>query len=107
LSEDPALRLSSQAKEDKVVPGQDSVHQLGHHRVVISDDAGKKLLSGPQFPDQVFAEFVLHGEGFLACGFELADGSGSRRRHRKNTLPRLGQDFPWGKPCRDASFWLR
>ncbi len=49
LSEDPALGLPSQAQKDEVVPGQDGVHQLRDHGVVVADDAGKEPLSGPKF----------------------------------------------------------
>ena len=40
-AQDSALGLAAQAQQNEVVAGEDRVHDLGHDRVVIADDARK------------------------------------------------------------------
>jgi hypothetical protein len=58
-AQDAALRLTAQAKEDEIVAGEDRVHQLRHHRLVVADDAGEQRLAGLELADEVVADFLL------------------------------------------------
>ena len=94
-AQDPALRLAAETEEDKVVPRQDGVDQLGNDRLVVADDAGEERVSRRQLPDEVVADFVLHRAprkgvrrgiarpSQIAEGFDLGDvchKNGSRIR---------------------------
>jgi hypothetical protein len=61
LSEDPTLRLTAQSEQDEVVAGEDRVHDLRHHGVVVSHDAREQGLAVTQLANQVGSELVLHG----------------------------------------------
>jgi hypothetical protein len=54
------LRLAAQAEENEVVAGEQRVHQLRDHRVVVADDAGKERFAGAQLLNQVRANFLVH-----------------------------------------------
>ena len=55
------LGLPAQAEQDEVVPREQGVDDLRHHRLVVADDAGEERLLRPQARDQVFADFVSDG----------------------------------------------
>ena len=40
-AKDAALRLSAQAEKDEIVPGQDSIGDLGQDRLFVAANAGK------------------------------------------------------------------
>src|SRR5205823_1132095 len=53
-------RLSAQTEENEVVPRQDRVHDLGHHGVLVADDAGEQGTMIAQPRQQVLTHLVLH-----------------------------------------------
>ena len=55
------LGLAAQAEQDKVVPRQNRVDHLRHHRVLESHDAREQLFALLNLADQVRAKLVLDG----------------------------------------------
>ncbi len=59
-AQDARFRLSAQAEQNKVMPREDGVDDLRHHRIVVAVHAGKQLVSPFQFAQQIFAQFLAH-----------------------------------------------
>ena len=80
-AEDAGFGLAAEAEEEDVVLGEDGVDDLGDDGIAIAEDAGEEVGVASARPpradsgDGVFSEFVFDGEGFVAGGFELADGA--------------------------------
>ena len=74
LPHDPGLRLSAQPEEDDVVLGQDSIDERRDDRLVVADNAGKKLFFIPDFADEIRAHFVLHAKDFIAALSKRSEG---------------------------------
>ena len=58
--QDSTLCLATQAQQNEIVAGEDRVHQLWDHGIVIADDARKYRAVSLQASDQIFAQFVLN-----------------------------------------------
>ena len=60
--QDAAFRLSPQPEQNKIVAREDGIHDLWHHGVVVSNNAGKDagivVLTQPD--DEIVPEFVFH-----------------------------------------------
>ncbi len=59
-AQNTALGLSSQAKQDKVMPRQECIDELRHDCIVIADDSGENRVAGADFGHQIFADFVFY-----------------------------------------------
>jgi hypothetical protein len=61
-TENAALGLPAQSKQDEIVSRKNRIHNLRHNRVVIPDNAREYLLltTSAQSRDQVVAKFVFH-----------------------------------------------
>jgi hypothetical protein len=59
-AQEARLGLATKTEQDEMVPGQQRVDELGQHRVVVADDAGKERASGAQFLDQVVTHLFVH-----------------------------------------------
>ena len=64
-AQDAAFRLSAQPEQNEVMPRQDSVHNLGHHGVVVADDPRKNgaVTKIAQPSHQVLAQLIFHSPG--------------------------------------------
>src|SRR6059058_6081636 len=60
LTQDAALRLPAQPEQDEVVAGEDRVHELRDHGVLVAHDAGKQGRAVLEQTDQVLPHLVLH-----------------------------------------------
>jgi hypothetical protein len=54
------------------VPRQDCIDELGHHRLVIADNARKKFFAPLEFANQIRAHLVFDRDAAIAALFELA-----------------------------------
>ncbi len=61
-AQDAAFGLAAQTEQNEIVARENGVHDLGHHGVVIADDAGEnaRVVVLTQADDEVIAEFVFH-----------------------------------------------
>ncbi len=62
-AQDAAFGLAAQSQQNEIMTRKNGVHDLGHDRVVISDNAGENGAALTEFRDQVVAHFVLHAPG--------------------------------------------
>ena len=62
-AQDAAFGLAAQSQQNEIMARKNGVDDLGHDRVVISDNAGENGAALPEFRDQVVAHFVLHAPG--------------------------------------------
>ena len=92
LPVDPALRLAAEAQEDEVVPGEDGVHQLRNHRLVITHDAGEQASATLKPPGKVLSKLVFHRQGPEVGGLEFTECRRSGSGHLGKTL--LMADLP-------------
>src|SRR5262249_1181252 len=74
-TDDAALCLSAQTKQDDVMPRQNGVDQLRDNRVLVTDDAGKQFLAVAQLFDQIEAQLVCDRKGLMPGRPEFAKGS--------------------------------
>ena len=70
--QDAALGLPAQPQQDEVVTREDGVDNLRNHRIVVSDDPGKKRIGLLQVADQVLPHLVLHRTVLVVLLRELA-----------------------------------
>ena len=59
-AQDARLRLSAQAEEDEIVPGEDGVDELRQHAVLVSDDALEERPVARETLEEIFAQLVLY-----------------------------------------------
>src|SRR5882724_12666192 len=59
-AQDAALCLTSQSKQNKIVPREQRVHDLRYNGVVVPVYAGEKRLVSLDRTQQIRAKFVLH-----------------------------------------------
>ena len=86
LAEHPRLRLAAEAQEEHVMPRQDGILDLGHHRLFITQDIGKERLAGPELPDQVAPHLVLDRLHPVAACPQFPQSPGPIRPHRHTCL---------------------
>src|ERR1017187_9230976 len=55
-----ALSLAAQPEENEIMPRQDRVYDLRHHRVVIANDARKYLAAFAQPRHKIVAQFIFY-----------------------------------------------
>ena len=60
LPQDPALGLAPEPQEYEIMPGKESVDQLGDHGILVSQDAGEEGIAFPNPPDEVGPDLILH-----------------------------------------------
>jgi hypothetical protein len=60
-AQDARLRLAAGAEEDEVVLGKDGVDELGQHRLLVAEHAGKERRAALERGDEVVAQFLAHG----------------------------------------------
>ena len=72
LPNDAAFGLTAQAKQNQVMPGENRVDELRHHRLVITDDAGKKSFATFQLANKICAHLVFDGHALVAALDEFA-----------------------------------
>ena len=69
------LGLAAFAEKDNVLAGQQGVHDLRDHRLIVALDAGKQVrathVRAAQPFDQIAANFRLHGLGLVARRLQL------------------------------------
>ena len=60
-AEDAALGLAAQAKQNKIMPGKQRVHDLRDDGVFVAVNAGEERLAAFDGAQEISANFVLHG----------------------------------------------
>ena len=58
--ENPRLRLTAQAEQDEIVPGQNRVDDLRDDGLFVANDPRKQWFPLTELGDQILAHFVLH-----------------------------------------------
>ena len=92
-AQDARLRLPAQAEQNEVVPRQQRVDDLRHHRVFVADDAGEQRAALTEAVEQVLAHLVLHRAeraigNAVRRALESAEGFWMRHRISTATIAR-------------------
>ena len=62
-AQDAALGLATQSEQYEIMTGKNGIDNLGHNRIVESDNTWENRTALTQFQYQVIAHFVLHAPG--------------------------------------------
>jgi hypothetical protein len=81
-SDQPGLALTALAQHDDVVAGQNRSFQSRDDRVVVSDDPGEELDSGPHLCDEVVAKLFFHAPLGPTRGLQVSEGARTRFHER-------------------------
>ncbi len=70
-ADDAGLGLATLTEEDHVVPSQEGVLQLGHHRVLVAQHPCEQGLTGGDAGHRIAADLLLHRHGLPARRLQL------------------------------------
>jgi len=88
-ADDPALRLASLAEENHVVSGEDRVLDVGDHRIVVADDAGKDAFLPPESCEEVAPHLLADRQHPVSRNLELTQRARCVGTVHEPPLPRV------------------